>query len=197
MNEQDEDDQEGGDSVPAVQLKTARLVLRPPGAGDVAAITEQANNRRVAEQTRRMPYPFSRDDAEEWIGKVTGGSLPVFLVTRARDGAVMGAAGCGHMDDTDIEVGYWVGEAFWGQGFATEALQAVIDHAFDRCLLERLYGRCRVANAASRRVLVKCGFQLVGMGMCDSRVLRGLVPVEEFVLERSVWESLKRWGKAS
>ena len=109
----------------------------------------------------------------------------------------MGAAGCGVMDDGEIEVGYWLGEPFWGKGYATEALQVVIDHMFETGDLARLYGRCRVVNAQSRRVLVKCGFQLIGSGMCDSRTLKGLVPVEEFVLERSVWESLKRWGKAS
>lgn len=197
MNEQSEDDQQDGSSFPPAELVTTRLKLRTPRAGDAAAIAELANNRRIAEQTRRMPYPFSRGDAEQWITTVSDKGEVVFLVTGKASGEILGAAGCGLMDDQDLEVGYWIGEPHWGKGFATEAVQAVVDHVFDAGQVERLYGRCRVVNNASRRVLMKCGFQFAGSGMSDSCVLKGLVPVEEFELERSVWVSLKRWGKAS
>lgn len=197
MNEQSEDEQEGGESTAAPLLTTARLHLRAPRMNDIEAIAGLANNLKIAEQTRRMPYPYTRADAEHWIGSVSGSPDMTFLVNCAQTGSVIGAAGCGIMEDNDLEVGYWIGEPHWGKGYATEAVQAVIDHIFDLGRVDRLYGRCRVVNMASRRVLMKCGFQFVGSGMCDSRTLRGLVPVEEFALERSVWVSLKRWGKAS
>ena len=110
------------------------------------------------------------------------------------DHEILGATGCGPMDERDKEIGFWIGEPYWGSGYATEAAQAVIDHIFVPQPLEQLYGRCRVTNTPSRRVLMKCGFQFAGSGMCDSAVLSGPVPVEVFVLERSVWKSLKRWG---
>ncbi|MGI9383089.1 MAG: GNAT family N-acetyltransferase, partial [Methyloligellaceae bacterium] len=79
-------------------------------------------------------------------------------------------------------------------GIATEAIQTVIDHAFREAALPRLLGRCRVGNGASRRVLEKCGFQFFAAGMIHSRALNGPVATEDFVLERSIWKSLKRWG---
>lgn len=199
MDEQsDECDEKGGRRAGAAPvLTTRRLILRAPRAQDAPAIAAIANNRRIAEQTRRMPHPYSQGDALEWVAAAAASEDHVFLVTRRTDGAIMGAAGCAPMDETDMEIGYWIGQPFWGQGFATEAAQAIIDDAFASRPHECLYGRCRVVNGASRRVLMKCGFQLAGAGMCDSRVLNGVVPVEEFVLERSVWQSLKRWGKAS
>ena len=196
MNEQHEEGgQESGQTGtgPAI-LTTGRLILRGPRAEDARTIAGLANNRRIAEQTRRMPHPYGVEDALRWIEMTGAGDESAFLVTRKADNAILGAAGCGAMDDKDKEIGYWIGEPYWGNGFATEAVQAVIDHIFADQPLERLYGRCRVSNASSRRVLMKCGFQLAGAGMCDSAVLSGLVPVEEFALERSVWESLKRWG---
>jgi RimJ/RimL family protein N-acetyltransferase len=199
MNEQSEASDEGGkEQIECWLLSTKRLTLRMPRVADIPELVKLANNRRIAEQTRRMPYPFGEDEARAWIEMAAASPDDrAFIVTRRSDGSVLGAAGCAAMDEAHKEVGYWIGEPHWGKGYATEALRAVIDHVFEAQDLERLYGRCRVVNSASRKVLVKCGFQLVGSGMCDSRVLKGLVPVEEFVLERSVWSSLRQWGKSS
>ena len=161
--------------------------------------TSPASNRKIAELTSRIPHPYSLADAVQWIAGLKEVGERAFLVTRKSDGTILGVVGVmgvGESDDKS-EIGYWIGEPYWGQGFATEAAQAVIDHTFHSQPVEQFMGRCRVANAASRQVLVKCGFQFIGTGMCPSRVYKGLVASEEFVLERSVWESLKRWGKAS
>ena len=198
MNEQSDDDgqQTGSHGTDAPILSTMRLILRAPAMEDAKAIAEIANNRRIAEQTRRMPHPYSERDAVEWIEKGAASGDSSFLVTLKSDGTIIGAAGFAPMDEDETEIGYWIGEHFWGNGYATEAAQAVIDHAFTALPLERLYGCCRVTNTPSRRVLVKCGFQLVGPGMCDCRALKGVVPAEEFILERSVWASLRQWGEA-
>ena len=177
-------------------LRTKRLILRAPCLEDVAAICEIANNRRIAEQTRRLPHPYGAEDAREWIEGAARPAETRYLVMRTSDDAILGAVGHWCKPGSEMEVGYWIGEPFWGKGFATEALRGVIDHIFADASREQLLGCCRVSNRASRRVLMKCGFQLVGAGMNDSRVLSGLVPVEEFLLERSVWRSLKKWGAA-
>jgi len=184
----------GQNCASAIILTTKRLILRCPHAEDSHAITQIANNRRIAEQTRRMPHPYSIADAERWIEMMVTGEECTFLVTRKGDDKILGATGCGSMDENEKEIGFWIGEPFWAFGYATEAAQAIIDHIFATQQLEQLYGRCRVTNTPSRRVLMKCGFQFAGSGMCDSAVLSGPVPVEVFALERSVWASLKRWG---
>ncbi|MEM8743590.1 MAG: GNAT family N-acetyltransferase [Pseudomonadota bacterium] len=177
-------------------LTTSQLVLRPPRVADAEAVATIANNRKIAEQTRRMPFPYGIEDAHKWINSLPGSKECVFLITRKNDHAIVGSAGFGVGDTGEHEVGYWIGEPFWGNGYATEAARAVIDYAFANRPIPLLNSRCRVVNEGSRRVLVKCGFQLVGTGMSMGRSYGGPVPVDEFVLERSVWESLKQWGAA-
>ncbi len=198
MNTQSDDCGQNGvrTGVDTPVLRTTRLVLRAPCIKDVPAICKIANNRRIAEQTRRLPHPYGAEDARQWIEGSARPAETRYLVVQALDDAILGAVGHWSSTGREMEVGYWIGEPFWGNGFATEALRGVVDHVFADGTREQLLGCCRVSNKASRRVLMKCGFQLVGAGMSDSRVLSGLVPVEEFLLERSVWRSLKKWGAA-
>lgn len=198
----DEDDDDFGElerEMPAdggCLLTTGRLILRPPRAEDADALAGIANNRKIAEQTRRMPYPYRVEDARRWIDTLSRSRERSFLITTRHDSALVGACGFGVGDTGELEIGYWIGEPFWGRGYATESARAVIDYAFANTNTTCLNSRCRVVNEASRRVLVKCGFQLVGTGMSMGRSYGGPVPVDEFVLERSVWESLKEWGAA-
>lgn len=177
------------------RLETRRLLLRPPEERDAARLAMLCHNPKVALQTSRMPYPYAESDALAWIVQVRASNAvgANFLITHRDGGDVLGATGFGAIDGGEAEIGYWIGEPYWGQGYATEAVQAVIDHAFTSTDLAQVAGRCRVGNIGSRRVLEKCGFQNRGGGMVQSRALRGWVPTDDFCLERFVWESLKRW----
>lgn len=202
MNEQSEendDDDIRGAQTACAPLVTRRLLLRTPRMEDAADIVPIANNRMIAEQTRRMPHPYGLADAQAWISLAQKGmdkGEQAYLLTRKDDGQIVGAAGFVAINEIEFEIGYWIGEPYWSKGFATEAAQALIDHVFINHALDRIYGCCRVANTPSRRVLEKCGFQHTGSGMCECAALNGAFASEEFVLERSVWESLKRWGAA-
>jgi RimJ/RimL family protein N-acetyltransferase len=92
------------------------------------------------------------------------------------------------------EIAAWIGEAHWGRGYATEAVQALIDHVFGDGRTEFVWCATRASSARSRRVVEKCGFQYRGTGMVRAASRSGAVPVERFVLERRNWESLKAWG---
>jgi RimJ/RimL family protein N-acetyltransferase len=83
---------------------------------------------------------------------------------------------------------------YWGKGYATEAVRALIDHAFTELEHKALQSSVRVTNPASRRVLEKCGFQWTGVGLCRIRALGSSVPVDRFRLERGIWTALKSWG---
>lgn len=73
-------------------------------------------------------------------------------------GGVIGFAGPKYLPDLDeIDLGYRFLPAHWGKGLATEAAQAVVDHAFSRLALNRLIGLVHPTNAASIRVLEKTG----------------------------------------
>ena len=73
----------------------------------------------------------------------------------------------------------------------------MIDHVCSTTRIERLTGAARVTNPASRRVLVKCGFQFVDQGMIVSRGAGGPVSVDRVALDRSTWCALERWGQMS
>ena len=72
----------------------------------------------------------------------------------------------------------------------------MVDFVFEELVPERLAARCRVTNSDSRRVLEKCGFQWCGTGLENSVGMRGSFPVDRFRLERTVWASLRAWGRA-
>jgi RimJ/RimL family protein N-acetyltransferase len=177
-------------------LETERLILRAPTLDDAPVIAALANNRNVAEMTSSMPYPYRVEDAEAWIlGKTDQVPGVAFAIFEKKSGAFVGICSYEWRGETIPEIGYWAGEPFWGQGYGTEAVRAMIDHAFTATNLEALAATCRVTNVASRRVLEKCGFQWTGAGLCRVRALRASVPSDRFRLERRTWASLREWGK--
>ena len=175
-------------------LVTERLVLRSPREDDVTELVELANNRRLAEMLGRMPHPYRVNDADSFLTRVRTGVMDgcTYAITLSESGAFIGCAG---MDSRaqGLEMGYWIGEPYWGRGYATEAAHALVDLAFRATDIERLNVSCRVTNTASRRVIHKCGFQYAGQGMMDSLVA-GKVPVERYHLDRKTWVSLRSWG---
>ena len=174
-------------------LETQRLVLRAPQFEDAKAVATIANDRRIAENTARIPHPYRMSDAETWIvGSAAELDAETYLITLA-NGSVIG--GCGFdMRDGAPEIGYWLGFRYWGKGYATEAVRALIDHAFTDLDHKALQSCVRVTNPGSRRVLEKCGFQWTGVGLCRIRALGSSVPVDRFRLERGIWTALKSWG---
>jgi len=176
-------------------LETKRLALRAPCLEDAKTVAMLANDRRIAENTARIPHPYKIADAEDFIAGVNrAGGEAAFLIT-LHDKTVVGACGLIFRDDDVPELGYWLGVAHWGKGYATEALHAVIDYAFTDLAHEALQAGARVTNPASRRVLEKCGFQWTGVGLCRIRAINSSAPIDRFRLERGIWSALKGWGR--
>jgi RimJ/RimL family protein N-acetyltransferase len=174
-------------------LETERLVLRAPRLEDAKAVTALINDRRIAENTARIPHPYSVADAQAFIARA-GGGKSCFLIELA-GGEIIGGCGIDLSGRPHPEIGYWLGLPYWGCGYATEAARALIDHAFGELGCEQLTGRARVSNPASRRVLEKCGFQWTGVTLTRIRALASSAPVDSFRLDRGLWASLKSWGR--
>jgi RimJ/RimL family protein N-acetyltransferase len=174
-------------------LETERLVLRAPRLADAKAIARFASDRRVAENTARIPHPYHLDDAEQFIAGANRrqGEATFAIVLK---GEVIGMCGVEPRDGS-AEIGYWAGAPYWNHGFATEAVRAVIDHAFGELQHETLQAGARVSNPASRRVLEKCGFQWTGVGLYRIRAIKSSAPIDRFRLDRGLWASLKAWGR--
>jgi RimJ/RimL family protein N-acetyltransferase len=139
-------------------IETQRLLLRAPRLEDAPTIARLVNDRRIAENTLRIPHPYGINDAERFItGANASSGETAFLVT-GRDGTVLGACGVAELTKEAPEIGYWIAVTFWRKGYATEAARAVIDYAFDDLHYDVLHARARVSNPASRRVWRNVGF---------------------------------------
>jgi len=175
-------------------LETERLTLRAPRLEDAEAVAALANDRRIAENTAQIPHPYRRADAETFIRSANkAGDDATFLIT-LDDATLIGACGIAMREGPAAELGYWLGVPYWGRGYATEAVHAVIDYAFTDLGHESLQAGARVTNPTSRRVLEKCGFQWTGVGLYRIRALASSAPIDRFRLERSIWVSIKSWG---
>lgn len=176
-------------------LETKRLALRAARLEDAKAVAALANDRRIAENTARIPYPYKLADAEQFIAGANKQGEAAYLIT-LRDGTIIGACGLMfHYDDTP-EIGYWLGVPYWNKGYATEALHALIDCAFTDFTHDAVQAGARVTNPASRRVLEKCGFQWTGVGLYRINSIKSSAPIDRFRLERRIWSALKTWGRA-
>lgn len=143
-------------------------MLRPLDSADAPRIRELAGAAEVAAMTLRIPHPYPEGLAEAWIG-----TQPVLLATgRAVTFGVMvhgdpALCGCVGIELEALhrrgEIGYWLGVGYWNRGYATEAVTAATEFAFSFLNLERITALCFAENAASLRVLEKCGFRREGV----------------------------------
>ena len=112
----------------------------------------------------RFPYPYTDRDARNWLDCIVGHQPETnFAISVA--GEAVGGIGFILQPDVarrSVEIGYWLGEKFWGRGIATEAVVAVTDHAFANHDLCRVYAHVFEWNRASARVLEKAGYELEG-----------------------------------
>jgi [ribosomal protein S5]-alanine N-acetyltransferase len=150
---------------------------------DADAVVEHANNRSVWLNLRdRFPHPYTTRDARRFLASVVGARPETSFAIDVGGAAVGGIAFKVQSDVERIgaELGYWIGEAYWGRGIATAAVRAVTDHALTTHHdLRRVFALPFAHNRASARVLEKCGFVLEGVlrssAIKDGRVLDQLL----------------------
>ena len=149
--------------LPVMRLETERLVLRPWEKGDEEALVRHADNRRVWINLRDLfPHPYTLDDAREFIARNVLRPPPPMNLAIEHAGEPIGSVGLHPLADVSrftAEIGYWIGEAFWGRGLATEALQRFTGYAFEQFPFERLEGWIFATNPSSGRVLEKAGYE--------------------------------------
>ena len=149
-----------------MRLEGARCVVRPWRLKDAAAIIGHANNLNVARQLRdRFPHPYTIENANDFLSFATSTEPPNNLAIEVAQEPV---GGIGFVRGTDVErysaeIGYWLGEPYWGRGIATEALVMVTEHVFTRLNLLRLFALPFADNVPSMRVLEKAGYAREGV----------------------------------
>jgi RimJ/RimL family protein N-acetyltransferase len=148
------------------------IILREYADTDLKRLVALADNKNVSRYlVSAFPYPYTKSDGEWWIAT---GSKQNGAVTRAIEyrGLFVGSVAItpqGGWRDHLGEIGYWVGEEYWGKGIASAALNRMTDYGFEELRLRRLYAPVLAPNTASMKVLTKCGYTLEAILKSDVR----------------------------
>ena len=146
--------------LPVIQLKNA--ILRPWHPDDATALVRHANNPRIASNLRDgFPYPYTLPDAKLWL-KMAGDNRDDVILAIEVNGEASGSIGLHGFKDVyryNCEIGYWLSETHWGKGIMSEAVVAMVDHAFTKGPWLRLFASIYENNPSSMRVLEKNGFR--------------------------------------
>jgi RimJ/RimL family protein N-acetyltransferase len=133
---------------------------------DVTRIAEFCNNKKIWDNLRDiLPFPYTEKDADFFVGKCRNES-PQYTFAVEYNGEFAGCIGLESQTDIhkySAELGYWIGEPFWGLGIASEAVIQIEKYGFSELKLARIYASVYDFNKASQRVLEKAGFQLEGI----------------------------------
>ncbi len=139
------------------------FILRPWHDSDAKSLCHHANNKRVADQLRDLfPHPYTRTDAKKWIELVKSMNNPEKYFAIEVDGEAVGSIAITLKLDVyrmNAEIGYFLGEQYWGRGIITEALKAIVQYGFESFDIIRIYAEPYADNLASRRALEKAGFR--------------------------------------
>ena len=167
-----------------MEISTGRLTLRPLIAADARVIVDGIGDLEVSRWLIVVPHPYTLADAEEFLGRACG--RPDYLAI-TRDQALIGII------SDDDELGYWLAKPFWGKGFASEALEAMLGRCFANPGRTEVRANHCTENTASGRVLAKAGFVYTGERL--HRFARALGAVREslcMILTRSRWREAER-----
>jgi len=135
--------------------------LRDWSISDVDSLVRHANNYNIAKWlTNQFPYPYTENDAKDFIEAVTKDN-PTKVLAIEIDGEVVGSIGIFPQSDIhekNAEIGYWLSEKYWGNGIITKAILEIVDYGFKTFDIVRIYARPFSTNKGSQRALEKCGF---------------------------------------
>jgi len=168
------------------RIETTRLVLRPPTEADLDEIVAEINDFAVVRMLARVPFPYTRADAEDFLTWSRSSRNDINLVV-AKAGKAIGCAGVNDLIAAR-ELGYWLGKLHWRQGLATEASRAFLAFCFDELGMDAIRAGAYADNPASLRVQEKLGF--VRTGVSSRRSLARGCEVEHIdtVLTRARFE---------
>jgi RimJ/RimL family protein N-acetyltransferase len=139
--------------------------IRPYRDGDLPALVKYADNPNVVRNLRdRFPHPYTSEAGRAWISSAKAQDPVVSFAIASQDELI---GGVGIEPQSDVyrrsgELGYWLAEPFWGRGIATAAAKAMVQYAFTRLDLVRVFAGVFATNPGSARVLEKAGFHFEG-----------------------------------
>lgn len=148
-------------------IETPRLILRLFTDADAQEVSVLCNNYAIYKSTLNLPYPYTLECALSWISthqqNFEENRSYEFAITDKHSGQLYGAIGLSNQTQHQRgEIAYWIGESYWGNGYGTEAAQAIIEFAFQEKQYHRIYAQYFQSNPASGKIMEKCGMRYEG-----------------------------------
>ena len=141
--------------------------LRGYELSDLDALVKYANNKKISLLLRdQFPFPYTRVDAENWLMQACNQHTETNFAI-ANNQELIGAIGINPQEDVNrfsAEIGYWLGEPFWGKGIITDAVKIFTRYVFENFDLNRIFANVFEGNIASEKVLLKVGYK-IGLDM--------------------------------
>jgi RimJ/RimL family protein N-acetyltransferase len=174
------------------RLETARLWLRWPRICDAASIHKFCSQWEVARYTARIPHPYPPGSAERFIyaareANASGRDLTLVMAPIKGKSDAIGCISLESRGADRLALGFVLAPEAWGKGLATEAAEAMIDVAFGMTPAVEVLASVRVENEASKAVVEKCGFSLIGAGLKGAPARGGMVKCWSCRLGRADW----------
>ena len=143
------------------KVEKQNIVLRKWRSGDEDAIVKHANNYEVVKYLKdSFPYPYTHADAQRWVYFASHQASAHFLAIEVEN-EVVGCVGIEKQQDVyrkSAELGYWIGQEYWNRGIMTHVVSEMVEYAFSKFDIVRLYAHVFEGNIGSVRVLEKAGF---------------------------------------
>jgi RimJ/RimL family protein N-acetyltransferase len=144
-------------------IESKRLLLRPFQSGDAKDVQRLAGNINVSATTLNIPYPYYDGLAEEWISTHVDDwnnrTSMTYAITNRNNFELLGVMSLVSIHGTEAELGYWVGEPFWGNGYCTEAAKVFVKFVFTKIDILNISGEHLLSNVASGNVMKKIGMR--------------------------------------
>ncbi len=146
----------------SILIKTERLNLKKIEKKDLKVLVNQLNNWNVVKWLVNVPYPYTLIDAEKWLDKSSKEELTlnIFIKNNLIGGITIDKR---TINNTSV-LGFWIGEEYWGKGYAIEACNSLISYFFSNHSGNKLYASHMLKNEKSKKILLNLGFQKVSEG---------------------------------
>lgn len=145
-----------------IELHTDNLVIKKPSENHLNSLIKELNNWNISKWLIEVPYPYSIDDAKYWVKKTKQDeySFNIYLKNKLIGGVSLS----NQRENSKWELGYWIGEEYWGNGYAIEACENLISYFFSNTNNSIIYASHMKDNIKSKKIIIKLGFKLVSSG---------------------------------
>ena len=145
-----------------VELHTNNLIIKKPSEKHLNSLIKELNNWNISKWLIEVPYPYTVDDAKYWVKKTKQDqySLNIYLKNKLIGGVSLS----NQRENSKWELGYWIGEEYWGNGYAIEACENLISYFFSNTNNSIIYASHMKDNIKSKKIIIKLGFKLVSSG---------------------------------